>query len=153
MFRDRITEHPGRIKLIAVENEENTYDVQRAEGTVAVEGTPLTADNLNNEIAAEAAARAKDLLADAEETIKGTLPTIKRGRAVIAVKKGKTAKGKISLGTTFKGKPIIVATPITSNPANTRVSILEITTSTVTLCIYNGSKIDKKISINWIAIY
>lgn len=44
---DRIVEYPGRIKLTAVSGETDTYDVERAEGTVTQEGTALNAANLN----------------------------------------------------------------------------------------------------------
>ena len=45
-LQDRIVEHPGRIVLTPVPGVENTYDVERAEGTVTQPGTPLNADNL-----------------------------------------------------------------------------------------------------------
>jgi len=45
-LQDRITEHPGRIKLTAVAGEPDTYDVTRAEGQVTQEGTELNATNL-----------------------------------------------------------------------------------------------------------
>lgn len=44
---DRRVEFPGRIKLTAVSGETDTYDVERAEGTVTQEGTEINADNLN----------------------------------------------------------------------------------------------------------
>ena len=44
---DRIVEYPGRIKLTAVSGETDTYDVERAEGQVTQEGTPINAANLN----------------------------------------------------------------------------------------------------------
>lgn len=45
---DRIVEHPGRVKLTPVAGEENTYDVERAEGEVTQPGTELNSENLNN---------------------------------------------------------------------------------------------------------
>lgn len=45
-FVDRVVQHPNRIRLIPTGNA-NEYDVERAEGSVTVEGTPLIADNIN----------------------------------------------------------------------------------------------------------
>lgn len=45
---DRITEHPGRIRLTAVAGETDVYDVTREEGQVVQAGTQLNAQNLNN---------------------------------------------------------------------------------------------------------
>ena len=39
-MQDRIPTHPGRVKLTPVTGEENTYDMERADGPVQ-EGTPL----------------------------------------------------------------------------------------------------------------
>ena len=51
-FVNREVEYPGRITLTDVSDSSvlGTFDVTRAEGTVSVAGTPLTADNLNGEI-------------------------------------------------------------------------------------------------------
>lgn len=47
-FKDRLVEHPGRIKLTnVVDGTEATYDVTRAEGTVTVAGTLLNASNMD----------------------------------------------------------------------------------------------------------
>ena len=45
-FEDREVEFPNRVKLTPVTGQPNTYDVQRAEGTITNPGTPLTAANL-----------------------------------------------------------------------------------------------------------
>lgn len=47
-FSDRIVEYPGRIKLTQVSGETDTYDVERAEGTVTQIGTPFNADTFND---------------------------------------------------------------------------------------------------------
>ena len=48
MFKDRMVEFPGRIRLNPVAGEEDVYDVERVEGTVIQEGTKLTAANLES---------------------------------------------------------------------------------------------------------
>lgn len=47
-FTDRVVEYPGRIKLTEVSGETDTYDVERAEGTVTQAGTPFNATSFNN---------------------------------------------------------------------------------------------------------
>lgn len=46
MFKDRIVEFPGRIRLTPVAGEEGVYDVTREEGTITQAGTKLSATNL-----------------------------------------------------------------------------------------------------------
>lgn len=48
MFKDRVVEHPGRIRLTAVAGEPDVYDVTREEGTVTQAGTKLSAENLES---------------------------------------------------------------------------------------------------------
>lgn len=49
-FIDRIVEYPGRIKLTDTGGVVlGTYDVERAEGTVTLDGTLLNATNLNDQ--------------------------------------------------------------------------------------------------------
>lgn len=45
-FEDREVQFPNRVKLTPVTGQQNTYDVERAEGTITNPGTPLTAANL-----------------------------------------------------------------------------------------------------------
>ena len=47
-FEDRVVDHAGRVKLTAVEGQNNVYDVSREEGTVTKEGTPLNAATFNS---------------------------------------------------------------------------------------------------------
>jgi|GEM_PF-3783845 len=47
-FEDRVVGHAGRVKLTAVEGQNNVYDVSREEGTVTKEGTPLNAATFNS---------------------------------------------------------------------------------------------------------
>lgn len=42
-FTDRVVQHPGRIKLTPVTGQADTYDMERAEGTVTTPGTPFNA--------------------------------------------------------------------------------------------------------------
>lgn len=44
-FKDREVQYPGRVRLNSVEG--NLYDLERAEGTVEEEGTPINAATLN----------------------------------------------------------------------------------------------------------
>ena len=47
-FTDRQVQHPGRITLTDVQfGNQNTYDVDRAEGTITQDGTPFSADAFN----------------------------------------------------------------------------------------------------------
>lgn len=46
-FTDRVVEYPGRIELTPVAGQTNIYDMSRAEGTVAAEGTPFNATTFN----------------------------------------------------------------------------------------------------------
>lgn len=46
-FTDRVVQHPGRVVMNPVSGEANTYDMSRAEGTVAAEGTPFNAATFN----------------------------------------------------------------------------------------------------------
>lgn len=46
-FTDRVVQYPGRVVLTPVSGQANTYDMSRAEGTVAEEGTPFNAEAFN----------------------------------------------------------------------------------------------------------
>lgn len=46
-FTDRVVQYPGRVKMSPVSGQSDTYDVERAEGTVTEEGTPFNADAFN----------------------------------------------------------------------------------------------------------
>lgn len=47
-FQDRLSEFPGRITLTDVEfGNQNTYDVDRAEGFITRDGTPFNAETFN----------------------------------------------------------------------------------------------------------
>lgn len=45
-FKDRVVEHPGRVRLTPVAGEADVYDMTREEGTIIQEGTRLSAENL-----------------------------------------------------------------------------------------------------------
>lgn len=51
-MKDRVSLHPGRIKLIPVEGQENTYDLERADEPVQ-EGTPLNKNSILKDTTAE----------------------------------------------------------------------------------------------------
>ena len=44
-MKDRVSQYPGRIKLTPVQDQENTYDMEWADGATE-EGTPLNKANL-----------------------------------------------------------------------------------------------------------
>lgn len=44
-MQDRVSQYPGRVKLVPVEGQENVYDMERADGAT-VAGTPLNKANL-----------------------------------------------------------------------------------------------------------
>ena len=44
-MQDRVSLHPGRVKLVPVAGQENTYDMVRADSPTQ-EGTPLHKDSL-----------------------------------------------------------------------------------------------------------
>lgn len=46
-FRDRVPQHPGRVKMIPVQGEANTYDMERADSPL-VEGTPINKATLDS---------------------------------------------------------------------------------------------------------
>lgn len=46
-FEDRTVEHPNRVKLRPVEGLDGVFDVERLEGDITREGTPLTAETMN----------------------------------------------------------------------------------------------------------
>lgn len=87
---DRITEHPGRIKLTAVPGETDTYDVTRAEGQVIEPGTELNAANLNSAFALTVEEYTGTVTYEA-----GTVGT--RGTAVSLGTANKTGKTLVSL--------------------------------------------------------
>lgn len=52
-MKDRVPTYPGRIKLVPVSGQENTYDMERADSPIQ-EGTPLNKNTLlTDETAAE----------------------------------------------------------------------------------------------------
>ena len=46
-FKDRVVQHPGRVRMSPVSGQSDTYDISRAEGTVTEEGTPFNAETFN----------------------------------------------------------------------------------------------------------
>lgn len=77
-FTDRVVQYPGRVTMVPVQGEANTYDMSRAEGTVTTEGTPFNAAIFNS-IADDIIQEADDnIITDAElaqiATTLGTTP-------------------------------------------------------------------------------
>lgn len=51
-MKDRVPTYPGRIKLVPVSGQENTYDMERADSPIQ-EGTPLNKATLLSDATAE----------------------------------------------------------------------------------------------------
>lgn len=60
-FTDRVVQYPGRVTMVPVQGEANTYDMSRAEGTVTTEGTPFNAAAFNS--------IADDIIQEADDNI------------------------------------------------------------------------------------
>lgn len=99
---DRISEHPNRRTLTNVNDptDVQTYDLSRAEGTVSVQGTALTAANLNDlEGRIASAFTAVDNAmpeANPAEEATGSLTKLKVGGTVYEVEGGGTTIEKIT---------------------------------------------------------
>ncbi|MCI7327113.1 MAG: hypothetical protein SOR91_10010 [Hornefia butyriciproducens] len=154
-FTNREVEHPGRYKLTNASTgaELGTFDLTREEGAVITEGTPLNADNLNNEIQTQAAVIAEVKASAAEAAAVAQIPAIRRGTTSLTVDKKKTGTVTIKYGTTFPGNPHVVLTPLTGSPSVIRGTVKTRTTTSFTAAIYNGTSKKVKIWFSWIAIY
>lgn len=60
-FTDRVVQYPGRVTMVPVQGEANTYDMSRSEGTVTTEGTPFNAATFNS--------IADDIIQEADDNI------------------------------------------------------------------------------------
>lgn len=60
-FTDRVVQYPGRVTMVPVQGEANTYDMSRAEGDVTNPGTPFNAETFND--------IADDIIQDADDNI------------------------------------------------------------------------------------
>lgn len=154
-FKNRVVEHPNRIKLVdaASGNVLGVFDMTAEEGVVTEEGTALTAENLNKEVQSQAKAIAENTANTAVSGAKTQLSRIKRGTTYKTVSGKKTTTMTVKYGTTMPGNAHVVVTPITGNPANIRVSVKSKGTTTFTVAIYNGTKKKAKIYFSWIAMY
>lgn len=154
-FTNREVEHPGRYKLTNASTgaELGTFDLTREEGTVITEGTPLNADNLNNEIQTQADVIAQRRADAAAAGVISQIPTIKRGTAAITVGKKKTGTLTIKYGTTFPGNPHVVLTPLTGSASIIHATVKSRNTTSFTAAVYNGGSKSYKVYFSWIAIY
>lgn len=118
-MEDRLTQYPGRIKLTAVEGEDNTYDVERAEGEVYTEGTALNAANLTAEIQSAVTEQLNGVTIDNSGNL--IAPNIQAGRGSCPVSAKNTESSvTITFPTPFTVTPNVVVTP-DANASDTTV--------------------------------
>ena len=151
-FEGREVEFPMRFKLVPATDSDgstiaNTYDLERVEGTVTTEGTPLTADNLNTEIAEAAETAAESAVAAATASIttdaSGNVKVrnFKAGAITMKTTKAKqTVHKHVSFsGQAFSARPAVTLTPLTGAPSAVAVSAANVTTTGFDLYFYRTS--------------
>lgn len=177
-FTDRITEHPGRVKLTNTSNNtEQTYDVERAEGAVTEEGTRINAAAMNqilNQVIADTiGGEPVTYDADSEEdNIESGMTieeTFARLRTIIAkllgvkIEAGRTEEQSVAASSylnfpitfteDFAEMPILVATARNvTDTAGISACVLTGNSSSATLRVRNNNTASKTVSVYWIAI-
>lgn len=154
-FVDRVVEFPARVKLTdsADSSVLGVFDVERQEGIVSVEGTALTAANLNAQVAEIAGGLVSDLTdaisVDANDNV--TFRNLQAGNATVKIT---TAKTTVSVAVTFNQAftkiPIVVVTPYATSPVGTNFSVANITTTGFTLYCYRSTIAN--VGFRWIAV-
>lgn len=153
-FENRIVEYPDRVTLTDSSGTvTGPYTITRDEGTVTQEGTPLTADNLNAEIAEAAASAAESatnaLTIDAAQNVH--VRNIQCGTAALKMTKAKTTvKTHVTFAREFTSIPRVVASPVTSAPGKVSVSVSQITTTGFDMMMYRETK--QNTACMWIAM-
>lgn len=151
---DRIVEHPGRIKLtdVLTGEELGTFDVERMEGEITEEGSPLNAETLNSEIqqaADSACAELKTAITvDANNNV--SYKNRQMGSAVVkpaAVKA--TTKVSVKFPKAFSKVPFVVVTPVTTAPNVVSCSVQNIKTTGFDLYMYRTTKVNT--TVHWMA--
>ena len=153
-FTNRVVEFPGRVTLTDVSTGTvlGTFDVTRAEGQVTSEGTALTAENLNSNIA-DAVQAGVDTITDAisiDANQNVGFRNLQSGNATVKIT---TAKTTMSVQVTFKEAftkvPTVVCTPYATSPVGTIFSVANITTTGFTIYCYRTTVAN--VGFRWIA--
>lgn len=160
-FTDRVANHPGRITLTVTESSNSniavgdtiTCDTTRADDPVT-EGTPITADNLNQittDIGEDINSAMSAFTIDESKNV--GVRNLQAGKVTTSTikKKSRNNKVEIKFAPAFTKVPTVVATPIARSAGFYHVSVRSVTTSRALLSVYNGTSSSKKIKVNWIA--
>lgn len=134
-FADRVVEFPGRVVLTPVPGETNTYDMTRAEGTVTEEGTPLNAQNLNEEISSMIAAAVSPV---ANSMQSGRVLMQPRAANVVTMV-------SVTFPQPFESIPNVVATAVANPPNACSVAVGYITTTGFNLYFYRTTKTNTEV--------
>lgn len=149
-FENRIVEFPNRVTL----TDENgtvkgTYTITRNEGTVTQEGTPLTAENLNEEIAEVVNSAMSGISIDGSHNVH--FRNLQRGVASLKMTaKNQTVKTHVTFPQAFTLVPTVVCTPLSAAPGNVHISVKNVTTTGCDIYMFRSTK--QNTSVNWIAI-
>ena len=145
-FQDRIVEYPNRVTLTQVSGD--TYDIERAEGEVTQEGTPLNAENLNANIAEAVANALGGITIDANGNV--SFQNLQSGKVLVKPSAANTTTTvNVTFPTAFTKVPNVVVSNNGAAPNVTSVSAGAITTTGFTLYFYRTTKVNTYVS--WIA--
>lgn len=154
-FVDRVVQYPGRIKLTDTSDSSvlGVFDVERAEGNVVVEGSPLNANTLNAEVANIASGLVSDLTdaitVDANDNV--TFRNLQAGTATVKITVAKTTVSvNVTFNQAFTKVPIVVCTPYATSPVGTTWSVANITTTGFTIYCYRTTVAN--VGFRWIAV-
>ena len=131
-FTDRLVEYPNRYTMTDASGNTSTVYLEPAPGEVTQEGTLLNAENLNSEVAALAQ--------------EATGAASKGNR-------GKTVTVQVAFPQAFSATPIVVVTPLTGRPDAVRASVVSLSATGCTVCLYRSTAVgDSNTSVAWIAM-
>lgn len=152
-FIDRVVEFPTRVKLTAVIGEEDTYDVETVPGTVTEEGTPLTAENLNQittDIQSDISGAMSGINIDANGNV--GFRNLQCGTAKSAkIRKKKRGNVTVKFPQAFTKTPIVVALIHSGSAGVHKISLKSRSTTQAVFSVYNGGSATYNISFSWIA--
>lgn len=147
-FIDRVVQYPNRVTLTAVSGETDTYDMERAEGTVTEEGTPLNAANLNNEIQSMIADAIQGITIDNNGNV--SYRNMQSGKVLVKPSSARaTTTVNVTFPQAFTKVPNVVVSSNGASPSTTSVSAGAITTTGFTLYFYRTTQTNTYVS--WIA--
>lgn len=151
-FTDRLVEYPNRYTMTDASGSTSTVYLEPAPGEVTQEGTLLNAENLNSYVAAlaqEATGAVSDSNGDAH------LNNLQCGRVVAPSKgnRGKTVTVQVAFPQAFSATPIVVVTPLTGRPDAVRASVVSLSATGCTVCLYRSTAVgDSNTSVAWMAM-